>query len=133
MLLFCYGTLEYVPVMRAATGREFSGEPAALDGFARYRVRAADYPGVVPEPGARTEGILFAGLDDAAIAALDRFEGPLYERRTLEVRLHDGRSAAAQVYVIREALRDTLSSEAWDKAGFARDRLDTLVRRLAVH
>ena len=132
MLLFCYGSLEFAEVMRAVTGREFTSEPAALDGFARYRVRDASYPGLVPESGARTEGTLFRGLDAAALAALDRFEGALYARHTLEVRLCDAGREAAQVYVVRPARRDALLREPWDKARFARDELVAFVRRLRV-
>ncbi len=132
MLLFCYGSLEFASVMRAVTGRVFAGEPATLAGFARYRVRDADHPGLVPEAGARTEGTLFRALDAAALEVLDRFEGALYERRQLEVRPRDGGFAAAQVYVVREAHRHTLTSEPWDKQGFARDRLVAFLSRLRV-
>ena len=131
MLLFCYGSLEFADVMRAVTGRSFAGEPALLEGYARYRVRDADYPGLVPEPGASTEGTLFGALDAKALTALDRFEGALYERRTLDVcRLRASDTAAAQVYVVREAHRHTLSREPWDKAAFARDRLEAFLLRL---
>jgi len=130
VLLFCYGSLEFAEVMRAVTGRSFAGEPATLDGFARYRVRDADYPGLVPESGAQISGTLYRALDAVAIAALDRFEGALYERKTLDVRLRGGGTAAAQVYVVRESHRHTLSSEPWDKQAFARDRLAGFMRRL---
>lgn len=130
MKLFCYGSLEFAEVMREVTGRSFAAEPATLDGFARYRVRDADYPGLLPEPGARTDGTLYRALDAASLAALDRFEGGLYERRTLDVRTRDGASAAAQVYVVREAHRRALSREPWDKQTFARESLPGFVRRL---
>lgn len=128
--MFCYGSLEFAEVMRRVTGRVFCGEPATLEGFARYRVRDADYPGLTPEPGASTEGTLFHSLDEAALEALDRFEGALYERKPLEVRGHEGRITTAQVYVVRVAHRETLSHEPWDKASFARDGLDAFLRRL---
>jgi gamma-glutamylcyclotransferase (GGCT)/AIG2-like uncharacterized protein YtfP len=130
VLLFCYGSLEFAEVMREVTGRSFAAEPATLEGFARYRVRDADYPGLVPEPGAQTSGTLYRALDAASLAALDRFEGALYERRTLDVRTGDGGRAAAQVYVVREAHRHTLSREPWDKQTFARESLSGFVRRL---
>ena len=131
MLLFCYGSLEFAEVMHAVTQRSFAGEPAVLDGFARYRVRDADYPGLVPEPGARTEGTLYRALDAAALAALDRFEGALYARHTLEVeRLRDASRASAQVYVVRDAHRHTLTREPWDKTVFARERLEAFLGRL---
>jgi gamma-glutamylcyclotransferase (GGCT)/AIG2-like uncharacterized protein YtfP len=130
MLLFCYGSLEFEEVMRQVTGQTLPGEPATLEGFARYRVRDADYPGLLPEPGARTEGTLYRALDADSLATLDRFEGALYERRTLAVTKHDGTSVSAQVYVVREAHRHTLSREPWDKAAFARESLAGFVSRL---
>jgi gamma-glutamylcyclotransferase (GGCT)/AIG2-like uncharacterized protein YtfP len=130
VLLFCYGSLEFPEVMREVTGRSFASEPATLEGFARYRVRDAEYPGLVPEPGARTEGTLFRALDAEALAALDRFEGALYERRRLEVRRRDGSSAAAQVYVVRDEHRHALSSEPWDAQAFAREGLAPFLRRI---
>ena len=130
MNLFCYGSLEFGEVMRVVTGRTFAGEPADLDGFARYRFRDASYPGLAPEPGARTEGTLFRGLDAAALAALDRFEGARYERLTLEVRTRGGGRAEAQVYVVCTAERSALSREAWDKAHFGRHELDVFLSRL---
>ncbi|MEX2206755.1 MAG: gamma-glutamylcyclotransferase family protein [Myxococcota bacterium] len=130
MLLFCYGSLEFDEVMREVTGRSFAAEPATLEGFARYRVREADYPGLLPEPGAHTDGTLYRALDAASLAELDRFEGALYERRMLDVRTPDGGRASAQVYVVREAHRHTLSREPWDKQAFARESLSGFVRRL---
>ena len=131
LLLFCYGSLEFAEVMRAVTGRSFAGEPAALDGFARYRVRDADYPGLVAEPGAQTPGTLYRALDPDALAALDRFEGALYARRALEVvRLRDGSRAQAFVYVVRDAHRHSLTDEPWDRDGFAREGLAAFLGRL---
>lgn len=130
MNLFCYGSLQFGEVMRAVTRREFAGEPAELDGFARYRFRDASYPGLTPEAGACTEGTLFRGLDEAAVAALDRFEGPRYERVAVEVRTRGGGRTAAHVYVVRAAQRAELSRETWDRAHFGRDELDGFLRRL---
>lgn len=130
MLLFCYGSLEFEKVMQAVTGRSFAGEPATLDDHARYRVRDADYPGLVPEPGASTEGTLFRDLDADTFATLDRFEGPLYERRALLVRVRAGGWRTAQVYVVREAQRHALTREPWDSQAFARDRLEAFLSRL---
>ncbi|MBM4337690.1 MAG: gamma-glutamylcyclotransferase [Deltaproteobacteria bacterium] len=132
MFLFCYGSLEFAEVMREVTGRTFAGEPAVLDGFARYRVRDADYPGLLPESGACTRGTLYREVDDTALAALDRFEGPLYERRWLEVRVADGARPHASVYVVREAQRDLLTREPWDERAFARDRLEAFLRRIRI-
>jgi gamma-glutamylcyclotransferase (GGCT)/AIG2-like uncharacterized protein YtfP len=130
MNLFCYGSLQLAVVMRAVTGRDFDAAPAVLAGFARYRVRDAEYPGLVPEPGARTEGTLYRGLDAAAIRALDHFEGAFYERLTLEVELASGARESAEIYVVVPARRGEISQDAWDVAHFERHDLANFMRRI---
>lgn len=123
MDVFTYGSLEFPAVLRAVIGRVPACEPALLEGFARFRVRDATYPGIVAARGARTEGTLWRGLDAAAVAALDRFEGALYERRLLPVQTRAGATVQAHVYVVRDARRDVLGPEPWDKALFEREHL----------
>ncbi len=132
MDLFCYGSLEFPEVMRSVTGHTFAAKPARLRDFARYRVRDGEYPGLVPEPGACTDGTLYREVDAASREALDRFEGGLYERQTLEVELRDGRRAIAHVYVVVAARRSELTGEPWDKARFGREHLEAFLRRIRV-
>ena len=49
------------------------------------------------------------------------------------MRRRDGGLAPAQVYVVREAQRHTLSREPWDKERFARERLAPFLARIRVH
>jgi gamma-glutamylcyclotransferase (GGCT)/AIG2-like uncharacterized protein YtfP len=55
---------------------------------------------VIPEPGARVEGLLY-GIQPAELAVLDRYEGSpfAYERLTKLVTDEHGRRRRAQVYV----------------------------------
>src|SRR5439155_660504 len=68
------------------TGRRFSRQRATLEGFARV-VAAHGYPTIVPQAGARVEGVLVEDVDAASLAALDVYEdaGRLYARRPAEV------------------------------------------------
>jgi gamma-glutamylcyclotransferase (GGCT)/AIG2-like uncharacterized protein YtfP len=128
MDVFTYGSLQFPRVLAAVIGRVPPREPAVLEGFARYRVRGASYPGIVAEPGARTEGTVWRGLDLDALAALDRFEGALYERRALPVRTRAGFVVRAHVYVVPEARREVLGPEPWDPVRFEREHLAAFVR-----
>src|SRR5262245_64477881 len=110
MTLFCYGSLEFAEVMRAVTGRSFAHARARLGGWERRRLRGRSYPGLRPHAGASTAGTLWQGIDPGSAARLDRFEGALYERRTLPVRAAGG-LADAEVYVIREEHLGELSAE----------------------
>lgn len=115
---FAYGTLAFPEVMEAVTGRRFASGAAALPGFARYRVRGRVYPGVIAEKGGETAGCLYTGLGAATLALLDRFEGDLYERRSLAVQTVASTPVQAQVYVVPERLRAVLSDEPWSPEEF---------------
>lgn len=131
MTLFCYGSLEFAAVMRAVTGRTFAHEPARIDGWVRLCVRGKNYPGLRPRAWSSTPGTLWRGVDDASAAKLDRFEGRLYQRRSLPVRTHGGVSVTAQVYVVPDENARELSSSPWDKARFARESLAEFVRAIS--
>jgi len=126
--LFTYGTLCAPEVMEAVAGRLFQASPARLPDHAVYRVRGADYPGLLPRPGARTEGLLWEGLDGAALGRLDRYEGDLYVRQ--QVRILTGRGARlVWTYQVRPGRRGLLSGEPWDYAQFRERRLPRLLGR----
>ncbi|MEJ2723399.1 MAG: gamma-glutamylcyclotransferase [Deltaproteobacteria bacterium] len=111
--IFSYGTLQVPDVMRAVTGREYVGETARLPGYAMYRVKNAEYPGILLLSDSETEGTLYSGPSEEDLKILDAFEGDFYIRRLVEVRLQDGSSTEAWVYVIREEHKDVLSDEPW--------------------
>ena len=111
--LFVYGSLLFDDVFRAVTGRSAPHAPAVLEGYARYRIRDATYPAIVAEPGARTEGVVYAGLDAQAVLALDRFEGEMYTRERVTVRATDGRARAVETYVFVDELHHLLAPEPW--------------------
>lgn len=114
--------------MEVVAGRRFAAQPAALAGFRRRLVRGAVYPAVVPAAGERIEGVLWAGLDRAALARIDRFEGSLYERPELSVELAQGERCAAYVYVLRPEQLALATDAPWDETEFrARHLHDYLV------
>jgi gamma-glutamylcyclotransferase (GGCT)/AIG2-like uncharacterized protein YtfP len=111
--LFCYGTLQIPAVMRAVVGRRPRGFKACLPGYAAYRVRGAEYPGVLAAPGQSTPGILYRQLSLPELQTLDRFEGALYVRRHIPVRLADGRRCQAWIYLLARAKTRHLSRQRW--------------------
>lgn len=114
--LFVYGSLLFDDVFRAVTGRSAVCEPAVLPDHARYRVRGASYPAVVPETGAETNGVVYAALDADTMAALDRFEGDMYTRERVVVRLAAGQQRHVETYVFASHLHDLLERLPWDPA-----------------
>jgi gamma-glutamylcyclotransferase (GGCT)/AIG2-like uncharacterized protein YtfP len=121
--VFAYGTLEVGEIVEAILGRRLPGEPATLRGYARSMVRDTHHPGIEPHAGAATPGTLYTGVDDRALAALDRFEGALYERLAVEVETARGQRVEAFAWAVRTELRSVLSGEPWDRDRFVAEHL----------
>lgn len=129
--LFVYGTLMVPRIFAAVCGTVRPQVPAELADHARYRVRGAVYPGLIPQAGARTAGRLVSGIDAALWQRLDAFEGEFYERCAVEVRLPDGRACAAATYLVATAGRAALTRQRWSLAAFERRHLESYLARWA--
>lgn len=114
---FTYGSLMCDDIMAAVCGTAYPGQPARLAGHVRHPVQDEAYPGMVPGPGT-VVGVLYRNVDDAALAQLDRFEGPYYERRTVTVTLDDGSPVEAETYLFRPQYAHLLQPGEWDVAAF---------------
>ena len=125
--LFCYGTLQSPLVMKAVTGRAFSGQEATLNNWARYRVRHSEYPGIVPQIDSMVHGKVYWGLDEDAMKKLDAFEGDKYERVIVQVTLADGTVEEAFTYAICSDCRDMLSTDPWDFDRFLQNGLEKFI------
>jgi len=128
MRLFCYGTLQFPAVMQQVSGLHASGFPATLDHHACLTVRGEVYPGIVPQHGAQTPGVVYAGLGLAQLHRLDAFEGDCYERRRVMVCDADGRSLEAWAYLMRPDACGLLGNEPWDCELFRRLYLPAFLR-----
>ena len=108
----------FAEVMEIVAGGRPERRGAVLSGFRRGRLHGRLYPGLVPDAAARTHGVLWEGLESAALRRIDRFEGALYERQRCEVALGSGERRAAFVYVLAPAQRALLLELDWDEAEF---------------
>ncbi len=113
--LFVYGTLQYPELLEHLLGRIPPHVPARLEGFARYTVRGADYPGILEENGAVTDGQILYGIQSREWERLDQYEDDLYERRIIRLTLEDETSITAYAYIIPDRNRDALSKQPWQK------------------
>jgi len=127
--LFCYGTLQIPAVMHAVVGRSPRGLKALLPGYTAFRVRGAEYPGVAVAPGQATPGKLYRALSSGELQTLDRFEGPLYQRRSAPVRLADGRRCQAWIYLVAQAKTSRLSRQRWHLEVFRRTLQNRFMQR----
>lgn len=116
--VFVYGTLLLPRIQRRVTGRVFEATPARVNGFVRRCIRGATYPTLVPAaPSSVVEGALLVGVDAAALARLDDYEGSAYERISVRVRA-DEAEVTAWLWLIRPSERHRISDEPWDLATF---------------
>ncbi|MCK9924506.1 gamma-glutamylcyclotransferase [Frankia sp. AgPm24] len=121
--LFVYGTLMFAEVLTVLLDRVPRIEPAVVAGWRAASLPGRRYPGLVPDPAARTSGRLLLGLAEAEMAVLDAFEGALYEVGPLV--LVDGRAVSA--YLWRDL--SVASTSVWDPGVFAESHLECYARR----
>lgn len=115
--------------------------PALLPDYCRHRVRFADYPAIISEPGHTVRGTFVTGLTPSNMQSLDYFEGSQYERKIVTVKIltpkdkehvhgvstimaeavETGEQREAQTYVFTDL--KYLEKGEWDFAFFRREKL----------
>jgi gamma-glutamylcyclotransferase (GGCT)/AIG2-like uncharacterized protein YtfP len=121
--VFTYGSLMLAEVFEAVTGLRPDARPAQLDGYERFALVGADYPGMVASPGQRVDGVVWERIDRTTLALLDRFEDDLYRRTTVQVTLGRRQRMQAQAWVVADVRRHRLTPLPWDAEAFRRDKL----------
>jgi gamma-glutamylcyclotransferase (GGCT)/AIG2-like uncharacterized protein YtfP len=121
--LFCYGTLMLSDIMQSVARCKQTPRPALLHDYACYRVRDAVYPGIVYEPGGLVFGVVYNDINPQQLAAIDRYEGPIYRRKMICVHLEGGNPIPAWGYLIADEYRRRLTDEPWDIQDFVNDQL----------
>ncbi|MEN9559570.1 MAG: hypothetical protein RLZZ502_781, partial [Pseudomonadota bacterium] len=96
MNLFVYGSLQFPAVMARVTGKRHAFLNARLHDHQRYVVNSQTYPGLVSEPGAVVEGMLYLDIAATDWPLLDAFESE-YERVGVDVLTPQG-MLPAQTY-----------------------------------
>jgi gamma-glutamylcyclotransferase (GGCT)/AIG2-like uncharacterized protein YtfP len=121
--VFTYGSLMFPPVWERVVRGHYADSNAILRGHARFTVGGQAYPGIVTQPDAQVEGVLYRGVTAGDLLLLDAFEGQEYRRIAVELRLSDGTAAQAWTYLY---IAQDLSDSPWDPEAFAMQRfLDT--------
>ncbi len=115
--LFTYGTLQVSAVIRKVTGRCFPAQPALLRDFTRFKVKNAIYPSIVNRTGSEIWGVLYSGVNDDALQALDAFEGEFYVREIHPVQVGN-ELIYANIYVMNPNFPDIQTEQGWNLRGF---------------
>lgn len=121
-----YGSLMVPRVMHGVCGHAAPGVAATLRGYRRRRLHGEHYPGIRPCAGERVDGVLYRGLTDAQLSALDAFEGDWYLRHAVGVETGSG-PHSAQAYVLAPSCDHLMSSEHWSLEQFLREGLDAFL------
>jgi gamma-glutamylcyclotransferase (GGCT)/AIG2-like uncharacterized protein YtfP len=119
--LFAYGTLMCEDIMEDVSGCRLSPVPGTLTGYSRRSVRGEHYPALVPHEAGRVEGVVYRDVPDSAWERLDRFEGEMYARRRVQIKLNDGSTLPAATYMVQPAFLGHLEQSDWDFADFLRN------------
>jgi gamma-glutamylcyclotransferase (GGCT)/AIG2-like uncharacterized protein YtfP len=112
MNLFTYGTLMDSAVWQRVVQRDFPCVPAVLSGYEARRLRGFAFPGLVEAPESVTQGLLYRGLDAAAMQRLDDYEDDFYERIAVTVQTAAG-DETAEVYLMAPQHRSHVLPEIW--------------------
>ncbi|ORY79058.1 AIG2-like family-domain-containing protein [Protomyces lactucae-debilis] len=130
---FFYGTLMHPAVLnRVISSTETPAYlPVILPGYARFRVKGQDYPGViaaqdapegsVAEANVSVAGMLVSHLSSYAIKRLDAFEGDEYTRTSVTVLDGTGKRHNCQMYLYKDSSK--LEATVWDFEDFKREKL----------
>jgi gamma-glutamylcyclotransferase (GGCT)/AIG2-like uncharacterized protein YtfP len=118
--LFAYGTLMCDEIMEEVAGCRLSYTAGTLKYYSRRSVRGEHYPAIFRNEKGEVDGIVYLDVPDGAWQRLDRFEGEMYARQTVQIQLPNGMMLSADTYVVQPAFLDTLEEVDWDFESFLR-------------
>ena len=122
----------YDDVWQEIVNGHYTKTQAGLSGYKRKQVRGEAYPAIRPAPPSqhtRIHGILYHDIKPSDLQKLDRFEGELYCRKQVNVKLDSGEECAADTYVIRPRFYVLLSEKDWSPEHFEKVGLSQFKKR----
>lgn len=119
--VFAYGTLLCEDIMEKIAGPIGKAQPAFAKGFSRYAIQNEAYPAIIPEADGVVSGIIYEHLSQAALEAIDAYEGAWYQRRPISVSLTNRSTLTAYAYVLLPAYYGRLAKHDWSYDEFCRD------------
>lgn len=105
-------------IMQEVSTLALAGERALLLGYNRRAVIDHAFPALIESTGEQLWGVLYREVSEDGWLRLDRFEGAMYARRTVQVQLVSGEMLNAVTYVVEDAYREMVSTELWDYEHF---------------
>jgi len=127
--LFAYGTLMCEDIMREVTRYSLASVPGILAGFSRLLVKNELYPAIFYDQEGSVEGLVYRDVPLLAWQRLDRFEGDIYVRTSVPVRLNNDKIVISDTYVLQENFRDLLDTVDWNFSEFLSKNKDEFLCR----
>ena len=119
--LFAYGTLMFEDVFHEVSGFHLFIVSGTLKGFSRRSIKGEIYPGIIADENGSIKGVVYRNVPDLAWSRLDRFEGEMYARQSVQIELVDGSYLPAAVYMVQPAFLSHLEQTDWDVDNFLRN------------
>jgi gamma-glutamylcyclotransferase (GGCT)/AIG2-like uncharacterized protein YtfP len=119
--LFVYGTLLSSELREKLTGKPSATIPAVLKDYKMYCVKNCDYPAIISEKGAETNGKILFNVDDFDLQILSDYEGDEYQQKKVDV-VSNEKMVDALTFVWIKG-NESLVNREWDFEYFRRNRL----------
>lgn len=116
--LFTYGSLMCEDIMKSVAGVELTHAKGVLRGYRRLELKNEHYPAIIEDNGSEVDGIVYFNIPEKGMTRLDNFEGKMYQRRIVEIKLVDRNIMKVSTYVFKDEYHDRLGSKEWDFAQF---------------
>ncbi|MCR2747600.1 gamma-glutamylcyclotransferase family protein [Limnobacter parvus] len=124
--VFVYGSLMYLPVWGQVVKGVYPCLNAIAKGFQRHAVPGETYPAMIENTAAQVQGLVWLNVLPEDLQSLDKFEGPEYQRREIEVVLNtSGESMMASTYIWLNP--DVLNDELWSVSRFEAEGMQTFL------
>lgn len=128
MNLFVSGPLMFRDVVKALTGKTFESRSGMLNGYIQFRVKDEGQSAMIPLPDSAVDGVVYLDVDEAALAAFDKFQGPRFVREEVTVEGEAGVWVEAEAYCLKLTRKKVLSAEAWDEDEYREQYLQKVVK-----
>ena len=112
--LFAYGSLMCEDIMCEVSGIKVESLDGVLKGFERFRVKGEDYPAIIQQENSAVYGKVYMDIPMRSWEKLDYFEGDMYYRLAVDIKLSSGEIIQADAYVIQPDFHNQLEENLWD-------------------
>lgn len=119
MHVFTYGSLMFPEVWNKVVQGTYESAKGTLHGHRRRSLLEESYPVVFEgAPSERVAGLVYMDVSDNDVKRLDIFEGIYYDRKSIELVMHDGKSLNAETFILKADFYEKVDDTPWDVERF---------------